>query len=72
MAAIAAITLLAALLLSVPIAVAIGLAAMASLFYLSPDSLVLLPQKILSGMDAFDVLRTVKGLMESEIVRIRE
>lgn len=56
MAAIAAITLLAALLLSVPIAVAIGLAAMASLFYLSPDSLVLLPQKIMSGMDAFTLL----------------
>lgn len=56
MAAIAAITLLAALLLSVPIAVAMGLAAMASLYYLSPDSLVLLPQKILSGMDAFTLL----------------
>jgi C4-dicarboxylate transporter DctM subunit len=56
MAAVAAITLLAALLLSVPIAVAIGLAAMASLFYLSPDSLVLLPQKIMSGMDAFTLL----------------
>jgi C4-dicarboxylate transporter DctM subunit len=56
MAAIAAITLLAALLLSVPIAVAIGLAAMASLFYVSPDLLVLLPQKILSGMDAFTLL----------------
>jgi len=55
-AAIAAFTLLAALLLSVPIAVAIGLAAMASLYYLSPDSLVLLPQKILSGMDAFTLL----------------
>jgi C4-dicarboxylate transporter DctM subunit len=40
----------------VPIAVAIGLAAMASLFYLSPDSLVLLPQKIMSGMDAFTLL----------------
>ena len=56
MAAIAAITLLTALLLSVPIAVAIGLAAMASLFYVSPDLLVLLPQKILSGMDAFTLL----------------
>lgn len=56
MAAIAAITLLAALLLSVPIAVAIGLAAMASLFYVSPDLLILLPQKILSGMDAFTLL----------------
>jgi C4-dicarboxylate transporter DctM subunit len=43
-------------LLSVPIAVAIGLAAMASLYYLSPDSLVLLPQKILSGMNAFTLL----------------
>ncbi|MEM7123122.1 MAG: TRAP transporter large permease [Pseudomonadota bacterium] len=56
MAAIAAITLFVALFISVPIAVALGLSAMASLFYLSIDSLVLLPQKIIAGMDSFTLL----------------
>ncbi|MCP4386628.1 MAG: TRAP transporter large permease [Hyphomicrobiales bacterium] len=56
MAVVAGTILLLALLLSVPIAVAIGLAAMGSLFYLSPDFLILLPQKILTGMDAFTLL----------------
>ena len=56
MAAIAAITLFVALFISVPIAVALGLSAMASLFYLSIDSLVLLPQKIIAGLDSFTLL----------------
>ena len=56
MAALAAFTLIAALLLSVPIAVALGLSALASLYYVSPDALVLLPQKILSGLDSFTLL----------------
>lgn len=56
MVLVAGLTLIIALVLSVPIAVAIGLAAMAALFHLSPDFLVLLPQKILSGMDSFTLL----------------
>ncbi len=44
------------LLLSVPIAVAIGLATMGGLFYLSPDFLILAPQKILEGMNSFTLL----------------
>lgn len=56
MALLVGLILLAALLLSVPIAVALGLSAMAGLYSLSSDSLVLLPQKFLSGMDSFTLL----------------
>lgn len=56
MAVVAGLTLLLALLLSVPIAVAMGLAAMGGLLYLSPDFLILVPQKVLAGMDAFTLL----------------
>ncbi len=56
MATTVVIVLFAALLTSVPIAVAIGLAALAGLWLIAPDGLVLLPQKILSGMDAFTLL----------------
>lgn len=56
MATVAALTLLFSLLLSVPIAVVLGLSAMASLLYLSPDFLVLLPQKMIAGMDSFTLL----------------
>lgn len=48
--------LLVALLCSVPIAVAIGLASMGALYYTSPDFLILMPQKILSGVDSFTLL----------------
>ena len=48
--------LLVALLMSVPIAVAIGCAAMGGLLYLSPDFLILVPQKILDGMNSFTLL----------------
>ena len=56
MATVVVIILFIALLTSVPIAVAIGLASLAGLWMIAPDGLVLLPQKILSGMDAFTLL----------------
>ena len=56
MATVVVIVLFAALLSSVPIAVAIGLASLAGLWMIAPDGLVLLPQKILSGMDTFTLL----------------
>ncbi len=56
MATVVVIILFVALLTSVPIAVAIGLASLAGLWMIAPDGLVLLPQKILSGMDAFTLL----------------
>ncbi len=56
MATVVVIVLFVSLLASVPIAVALGLAALAGLWLIAPDGLVLLPQKILSGMDAFTLL----------------
>lgn len=56
MALVAGLILLMALVLSIPIAVAMGLAAMGGLLYLSPDFLILVPQKVLAGMDAFTLL----------------
>ena len=56
MATVVVIVLFVALLTSVPIAVALGLASLAGLLMIAPNGLVLLPQKILSGMDAFTLL----------------
>ena len=56
MATVVVLVLFVALLTSVPIAVALGLASLAGLWMILPDGLVLLPQKILSGMDAFTLL----------------
>ena len=56
MATAVVLVLFVALLTSVPIAVALGLASLAGLWLIAPDALVLLPQKILSGIDAFTLL----------------
>lgn len=56
MAIVVCLILLVALLSSVPIAIAIGLASMGALAILSPDFIVLVPQKILSGIDSFTLL----------------
>ena len=56
MALITAVVLFSALLLSVPIAMSLGLAAFSGILYLSPDLLVMLPQKMLAGMDSFTLL----------------
>jgi C4-dicarboxylate transporter DctM subunit len=56
MAIVVCLILLVALLTSVPIAIAIGLASMGALAFLSPDFLVLVPQKILAGIDSFTLL----------------
>ena len=50
------IILFIALLSSIPIAVAIGIASMSALFFISPDFVVLMPQKIMAGMDSFTLL----------------
>ena len=56
MAMVVCLILLVALLSSVPIAIAIGMASMGALVMLSPDFLILVPQKILSGIDSFTLL----------------
>ena len=49
-------TLAAALVFSVPIGIALGLAAMAGILYLDPAFLPALPQKVLAGLDSFPLL----------------
>lgn len=56
MGLIVAITLVVTLLLSVPVGLALGLSAMAGLLYVSPDFLIVLPQKFLAGLDSFPLL----------------
>lgn len=51
-----AVVLAVTLLASVPIALALGIAAFAGILYLSPDLLVVLPQKVLGGLDSFTLL----------------
>ena len=48
--------LLICLIASVPIAISLGIATSVGLFIISPEFLVTLPQKILSGMDSFTLL----------------
>ena len=52
------IVFFAALLLSVPIGIALGVSALAGLIYISfdPDFFILLPQKFMSGLDSFTLL----------------
>ncbi len=56
MGLIVAITLVATLLLSVPVGLALGLSALAGLLYVSTDFLIVLPQKFLAGLDSFPLL----------------
>lgn len=56
MAIVVSLILFVALLSSVPIAIAIGMATMGALAVLSPDFLVLVPQKILAGINSFTLL----------------
>jgi C4-dicarboxylate transporter DctM subunit len=56
MGLIVAITLVVTLLLSVPVGLALGLSALAGLLYVSPEFLIVLPQKFLSGLDSFPLL----------------
>jgi len=53
---VVAITLVGALLLSVPVGIALGLASLAGLLFVSTDFLIVLPQKFLAGLDSFPLL----------------
>jgi C4-dicarboxylate transporter DctM subunit len=50
------LTLVLALLVGVPVAVSLGLSALAGLLYSSPEFLIVLPQKFLAGLDSFPLL----------------
>jgi C4-dicarboxylate transporter DctM subunit len=50
------IAFVVALVLSVPISITLGVASMAGILYLSPDFLVIIPQKVLFGVNSFPLL----------------
>ncbi len=56
MGLVIAATLVITLLLSVPVGISLGMAAMAGLLYSSPEFLIVLPQKFLAGLDSFPLL----------------
>ncbi len=56
MGVIVLITFVLALLLSVPVAMSLGIAALAGILYINPDILILLPQKFVSSLDSFPLL----------------
>jgi len=51
MGLIVILILLICLITSVPIAISLGVATLVGLFLISPDFLITMPQKILSGID---------------------
>ena len=53
---IISVVLFTSLLMSVPIAVSLGMASLVGLYSLSPDLLVLAPQKFLAGINSFTLL----------------
>ncbi len=53
---IVVLTLVVALLVGVPVAISLGLSALAGLLYSSPEFLIVLPQKFLAGLDSFPLL----------------
>ena len=50
------ITLILSMLISVPVGIALGLAAFVGMLYVSPDILIMMPQKFLYGLDSFPLL----------------
>ena len=51
-----AFILIFSMVLSVPVGMALGIAAFAGMLYVSPDVLIMLPQKFLYGLDSFPLL----------------
>ena len=49
-------TLILSMLISVPVGIALGLAAFVGMLYVSPDVLIMIPQKFLYGLDSFPLL----------------
>ena len=49
-------TLILSMLISVPVGIALGLAAFVGMLYVSPDVLIMMPQKFLYGLDSFPLL----------------
>ena len=53
---IVAIILFFSMIISVPVGISLGLSAFAGMLYVSPDILIMMPQKFLYGLDSFPLL----------------
>jgi len=62
------ITLVLALLFSVPIGIAVGMASLAGAVYVSPDLLISLPQTFLGGLDSFPLLAVPLFILSGAIM----
>jgi len=53
---IVTISLILTMLFSIPVGIALGIAAFLGMLYVSPDVLIMMPQKFISGLDSFPLL----------------
>jgi len=53
---IVTISLILTMMFSVPVGLALGIAAFLGMLYVSPDVLIMMPQKFISGLDSFPLL----------------
>tara|TARA_B100000700_G_scaffold110889_1_gene124902 strand:+ start:1867 stop:3147 length:1281 start_codon:yes stop_codon:yes gene_type:complete len=56
MGLLVSIVLFLSMLISVPVGIALGLSALIGMLYVSPDILIMMPQKFLYGLDSFPLL----------------
>jgi len=56
MGLVVTIVLFLSMLISVPVGIALGLSALIGMLYVSPDILIMMPQKFLYGLDSFPLL----------------
>lgn len=56
MGIVIALTLVLTLVFATPIAIALGIASMVGILYISPDLLIIFPQRVLAGLDSFPLL----------------
>ena len=50
------VTLILTMLMGVPVGICLGITTVVGMLYISPDLLIMLPQKFISGLDSFPLL----------------
>ena len=63
-----AFTLIFSMVISVPVGMALGIAAFAGMLYVSPDVLIMLPQKFLYGLDSFPLLAIPLFVLAGQLI----
>ena len=63
-----AFTLIISMVISVPVGMALGIAAFAGMLYVSPDVLIMLPQKFLYGLDSFPLLAIPLFVLAGQLI----